>query len=60
MDDTLKKNCIDLSEIYTFWYHNPDNLDWSLESYIELLEFSGFVISMVAEVVSVSDITSSS
>ena len=40
MDDTLKQNCIDLNEIYTFWYHNPDNLDWSLESYIELLEFS--------------------
>ena len=40
MDDTLKKNCSSLNNIFTFWYHNPDNVDWSLESYIELLEFS--------------------
>ena len=40
MDDTLKVNCKSLNEIFTFWYHNPDNVDWSLESYIELLEFS--------------------
>jgi len=40
MDESLKKNCTNLNEIFTFWYHNPDNVDWSLESYIELLEFS--------------------
>jgi len=40
MDENLKKNCTNLNEIFTFWYHNPDNVDWSLESYIELLEFS--------------------
>ena len=40
MDDSLKVNCKSLNEIFTFWYHNPDNVDWSLESYIELLEFS--------------------
>jgi hypothetical protein len=40
MNELLKENCNNLNEIYTFWYHNPDNVDWSLESYIELLEFS--------------------
>ena len=40
MDETLKINCTNLKDVYTFWYHNPDNVDWSLESYIELLEFS--------------------
>src|SRR6056300_1066838 len=40
MNELLKENCNNLNNIYTFWYHNPDNIDWSLESYIELLEFS--------------------
>jgi len=40
MNELLKANCNNLNEVYTFWYHNPDNVDWSLESYIELLEFS--------------------
>jgi hypothetical protein len=39
MNELLKENCNSLNEVYTFWYHNPDNVDWSLESYIELLEF---------------------
>ena len=40
MNELLKEHCNNLNDVYTFWYHNPDNVDWSLESYIELLEFS--------------------
>ena len=40
MSDNLKANCTTLSNTYNFYYHNPDNNDWSLESYINLLSFN--------------------
>lgn len=36
----IKKNCIPLSKQYSFWYHNPDQIDWSPESYHKILEFN--------------------
>jgi len=40
MDDNLKANCTTLKNTYNFFYHNPDNNDWSIESYINLLSFN--------------------
>jgi len=40
LEQDLKSNCTNLSNTYEFYYHNPDNNDWSVESYINLLEFS--------------------
>ena len=40
MDTNLKVNCTTLSNTYNFYYHNPDNSDWSIESYINLLSFN--------------------
>lgn len=36
----IKKNCAVLNNQFSFWYHNPDQIDWSLESYHKILEFN--------------------
>lgn len=38
--DNLKVNCHNLGLSYNLWYHNPDDLDWSPESYNEILNFN--------------------
>jgi hypothetical protein len=40
MEPDLKANCTTLNHTYNFYFHNPDNSDWSLSSYINLLEFN--------------------
>ncbi len=40
MSEDMKINCINLNQTYTFWYHSPENIDYSITSYIELLEFN--------------------
>jgi hypothetical protein len=40
MEEDLKSKCTQLSGTYTFWYHSPENNDYSISSYIELLEFN--------------------
>jgi hypothetical protein len=39
-NSNIKKNCISLNNQFSFWYHNPDQIDWSLESYHKILEFN--------------------
>jgi translation initiation factor 4E len=36
----IKENCIVLDRSYSFWYHNPEQVDWSPESYTEILTFN--------------------
>jgi hypothetical protein len=36
----LKVNCTELSKTFNLYYHSPENLDFSPESYINLLEFN--------------------
>ena len=40
MEPDLKINCTTLKNTYNFYFHNPDNQNWELESYINLLEFN--------------------
>ena len=40
MDNNLKANCTELSKSYNFYYHAPENNDYSLESYNEILSFN--------------------
>lgn len=40
MSEILKSNCTELSRAYNFYYHAPENNDYSLESYIEILSFN--------------------
>jgi len=41
MDNTnLKDKCTELSKTFNFYYHAPENHDYSLESYIEILSFN--------------------
>jgi hypothetical protein len=40
MAANLKDNCTELSKTYNFYYHAPENIDYSLESYIEILTFN--------------------
>ena len=40
MAEDMKLNCTPLNRTYTFWYHSPENIDYSITSYIELLEFN--------------------
>ena len=40
MDENLKANCTLLKHKYNFYFHNPDNQNWELDSYINLLEFN--------------------
>ena len=40
MDENLKANCTELSKSYNFYYHAPENNDYSLESYNEILSFN--------------------
>jgi hypothetical protein len=40
MEPNLKSNCTELSKSYNFYYHAPENNDYSLESYIEILSFN--------------------
>lgn len=40
MSENLKSNCTELSRAYNFYYHAPENNDYSLESYIEILSFN--------------------
>lgn len=40
MDENLKSNCSELSKSYNFYYHAPENNDYSLESYNEILSFN--------------------
>lgn len=40
MDISLKSNCTELPRAYNFYYHAPENNDYSLESYIEILSFN--------------------
>lgn len=42
MEANLKSNCIELPKTYNFYYHAPENNDYSLESYIEILSFNTF------------------
>lgn len=39
MTENLKTNCTHLKNTFNFYYHNPDNNDWSVESYVDLLSF---------------------
>ena len=36
----LKLNCVELSKNFNFYYHAPENNDYSLESYIDILSFN--------------------
>ena len=38
--ENLKVNCTELPKSYNFYYHAPENNDYSLESYIEILSFN--------------------
>jgi len=38
--ENLKVNCTELSKSYNFYYHAPENNDYSLESYNEILSFN--------------------
>jgi hypothetical protein len=40
MSDNLKLNCNQLSKNFNFYYHAPENKDYSLESYNEILSFN--------------------
>ena len=40
MDQNMKQNCTLLGNTYSIWYHNPDLIDWSIESYNEILSFN--------------------
>lgn len=40
MSENLKSNCTELTRAYNFYYHAPENNDYSLESYIEILSFN--------------------
>ena len=40
MDNNLKANCTELTKSYNFYYHAPENNDYSLESYNEILSFN--------------------
>jgi hypothetical protein len=40
MDNNVKANCTTLKNTYNFYYHNPDNQNWDVASYINLLEFN--------------------
>ncbi len=40
MDTNLKSNCTELARSFNFYYHAPENNDYSLESYIEILSFN--------------------
>ena len=43
MDDPFKKNCTSLNDIFTFWYHNPDNFfasEASLSSRANLFRYN--------------------
>ena len=40
MSADLKSNCTELARAYNFYYHAPENNDYSLESYIEILSFN--------------------
>ena len=40
MDNNVKANCATLKNTYNFYYHNPDNQNWDVASYINLLEFN--------------------
>ena len=40
MEPNLKSNCTELPKSYNFYYHAPENNDYSLESYIEILSFN--------------------
>jgi len=40
MEPNLKINCTPLKNTYNFYFHNPDQVDWSLQSYIDLLTFN--------------------
>lgn len=39
-NENIKKNCTSLDRAYSFWYHNPEQVDWSPESYKEILTFN--------------------
>ena len=39
-NENIKKNCTSLDRSYSFWYHNPEKVDWSPESYTEILTFN--------------------
>ena len=40
MNGDLKINCSKLANTYNFYFHNPDNQNWEIDSYINLLELS--------------------
>ena len=40
MNEDLKANCMQLNNTYNFYFHNPDQLDWSVQSYVDLLTFN--------------------
>jgi hypothetical protein len=40
MDMNMKSNCTELAKSFNFYYHAPENNDYSLESYIEILSFN--------------------
>lgn len=40
MDTNLKINCTSLQNTYNFYYHAPENNDYSVESYNDILSFN--------------------
>jgi len=38
--ENLKTKCLDLGRQYNFYYHAPENKDYTLESYIDILSFN--------------------
>jgi hypothetical protein len=40
MTDQLKANCTELGKTFNFYYHAPENSDYSLESYNDILSFN--------------------
>jgi len=39
MEDIINK-CSKLDDNFTFWFHNPNDTNWALDSYHEILNFS--------------------
>ena len=39
MEDIIKL-CKPLTNTFTFWFHNPNDTNWGIDSYHEILNFS--------------------
>ena len=37
---TILEKCIKLEQKYTLWFHNPNDINWKIDSYHKILTFS--------------------